>query len=317
MPLAAPSAATQEWPLLCPVCGLDLDLRTRPDGRPSGLECAEGHRYDAARQGHVSLLGGKGSPFQEDTASMVAARERWLETGHYAPLAAALSELAARHAPTGESQDRGQVMLADTGAGTGYYSRAVLDSLQALGHTPRAIDMDLSRAGAQRAAKDPRILSLVWDTWKLWPVASGGIDVLLDVFAPRNPAEFLRVVRPGGVALVATPLAGHLAELEDAAGLLGIDERKEERLAEVFASGWEAAERVEVVSSIEVDREAAADLAHMGPAGHHHSREQMLERMLAGPERRSVSTRFVVHAYRRQRMPAQVIRAGDARPLND
>lgn len=285
--------AAPPWPLLCPVCGLELVLSTRKNGRTAGLLCEEGHRYDAARQGHVSLLSGKGSRFQEDTPDMVASRERWLGTGHYAPLTAALSELAVAHAP------RTEVMLLDTGSGTGHYTGAVLDALEATGRAPRAIDMDLSRAGAQRAARDPRVLSLVWDTWTLWPVAARSVDVLLDVFAPRNPAEFARVVRPGGVALVAIPQPGHLAELEDAAGLLSIDERKEDRLAEAFASGWEEAERIEVNSTIEVDLESAADLAHMGPAGHHHSRTEILERMRTGPARRTVSTRCVVQAYRR------------------
>lgn len=286
---------TPKWPLICPVCGLDLQLSTRADGRPAALFCEEGHRYDAARQGHVSLLGGKGSPFKEDTPEMVASRERWLATGNYAPLASALAGLALQHV-----QGR-RVLLADTGSGTGYYSHAVLDALEQAGHWPRAVDMDLSRAGAQRAARDPRVMSLIWDTWKLWPVASDSVDVLLDVFAPRNPPEFARVVRPGGVALIAIPQPGHLAQLEDAAGLLGIDERKEDRLAEAFGAGWEEVERIEVASDLAVGREAAADLAHMGPAGHHHTREQLLERMHAGPEQRTVSSRFVVHAYRRLR----------------
>lgn len=293
----APAHLSPSWPLICPVCGLDLSVRRRPDGRVSGLDCPGGHGYDAARQGHVSLLSGRGSRFTQDSPEMVASRERWLGAGHYAALTDALARLATRHLAARRDQKR--TMVIDTGAGTGHYTRAVLDALATDGHTPRAVDLDLSRAAAQRAAHDPRVVSIVWDTWKPWPVHAGGADLLLDVFAPRNAAEFTRVVRRGGLALVAVPAAGHLEELAQDGGLLGIDPRKEERLAEVFAQGWEALETVPVTSSMQLPVDAAADLVHMGPAGHHRTLEQIREQLSEGAPERAVTAAFAVHAYRR------------------
>ncbi|MDR2255775.1 MAG: SAM-dependent methyltransferase [Arthrobacter sp.] len=281
------------WPLRCPQCSEPARLERRPNGRPAALLCHEGHRYDAAKQGHINLLTGRPSKFLEDTPAMIASREAWLETGAYAPLALALGELALRHTAATDP------LVVDTGAGTGWYTRRVLDALTDAGRTPHAVDLDLSRAGAQRAARDPRVLSLVWDTWRPWPLTTGSASLLLDVFAPRNAAEFARVLRPGGVALVAVPLPGHLAQLRDDAGLLGIDEAKEERLAATLAADFDELETLDVDEWMHLTPQAAALVAHMGPAGHHRGLEQILEQLGRAGDR-DVRLSVRVHAYRRR-----------------
>lgn len=281
------------WPLLCPQCGEPARLELRPTGRPAGLRCANGHRYDAAKQGHINLLTGKPSKFLEDTPAMIASREAWLESGAYSPISAALGELAVR------LNDDASPLLVDTGSGTGWYTRAVLDALSAAGRDPRAVDLDLSRAGAQRAARDPRVLSFVWDTWRHWPLAEASASVLLDVFAPRNPPEFARVLRPGGLALVVVPLPGHLAQLREDAGLLGIDGDKEERLAAHLEADFEELESVDVNAWMRLEPHAAALVAHMGPAGHHRALADILAELeTSGPRDVQLSVR--VHAYRRR-----------------
>lgn len=284
-------------PLLCPVCGEELILQRRTDGRPGGLGCTSGHRFDAARQGHVNLLTGRPSPHVEDTRQMVASRESWLGAGHYAPLAHALANAAVAHAPHPQHGLR----LVDTGAGTGYYTSAVLDALAERPCTGPAsgITMDLSRAAAQRAARDPRVLSLVWDTWSPWPLAADSTDVLLDVFAPRNLTEFARVLRPGGLALVAVPLPGHLEQIRSA-GLLGMDQDKERRLAEGFSADFEEVDTADVAAEIPLTPDSGADLVHMGPAGHHSDRDEILRRLQEHPVP-TVSLEVRVHAYRRLR----------------
>ncbi|HEX4815052.1 MAG TPA: methyltransferase domain-containing protein [Nonomuraea sp.] len=73
--------------LACPVCRAGLRLG---DG---ALRCAAGHAFDVARQGYVSLLVGSRPPGTADSAAMVEARARFLDAGHYAPLAAAVAEV--------------------------------------------------------------------------------------------------------------------------------------------------------------------------------------------------------------------------------
>ena len=64
--------------LSCPVCVATLSVA---DG---GLVCPAGHRFDRARQGHVTLLPPGHRPPSGDSAEMVADRVAFLEAAHYA-----------------------------------------------------------------------------------------------------------------------------------------------------------------------------------------------------------------------------------------
>ena len=131
---------------------------------------------------------------------MVAARAEFLGAGHYAPLVRRLAALAAEVAP-----DEGIVL--DAGANIGHYLAAVLD-------TRPGLALDLSAIALRRAARArPGIGAVVWDIWRPWPVQDGCAGLLLNVFAPRNGAEFRRVLRADGALLVVTPGPEHLAEL--------------------------------------------------------------------------------------------------------
>ncbi|HEV3376114.1 MAG TPA: hypothetical protein VG126_02430, partial [Thermoleophilaceae bacterium] len=76
--------------LACPHCGGGL---SRLDGR---VACPNEHSFDIARSGYLSLLPGDARLGSADTADMVAARERFLEAGHFEPLAETLADEAER-----------------------------------------------------------------------------------------------------------------------------------------------------------------------------------------------------------------------------
>ena len=78
--------------LRCPACGAAL---ARAGGT---LRCPNGHAFDIARQGYVSLLASGLAPVG-DTAEMVQARAAFLAAGHYAPLADAVAAAAVGAAP--------------------------------------------------------------------------------------------------------------------------------------------------------------------------------------------------------------------------
>ncbi|MGW8374512.1 putative RNA methyltransferase [Streptomyces sp. ODS28] len=271
--------------LLCPVCGEDLE----PEPGGGALRCGARHSFDIAKQGYAGLLaGGGGSSANADTAAMVQARSDFLGAGHYAPLARELGAVAERCVPGAET-------VLDAGAGTGYYLAAVLDALPGA----RGLGLDVSKFAARRLAKaHPRAAAATWDVWRPLPVRDGSADVLLNVFAPRNGAEFRRVLRPGGALLVVTPTARHLGELREHAGLLQIDAAKEERLHRTLSGHFaeESAETLEYAVTL-----AAADverLVGMGPAAHHLAPGEIAERAagLAAPV--EVTASFRVGAYR-------------------
>jgi 23S rRNA (guanine745-N1)-methyltransferase len=266
--------------LTCPACGSDF----QPPA--SALRCANGHSFDIARQGYVNLLPGGAKPGTADTADMVQARHAFLSAGHFAPLARLIADLAASSAPEG-----GCVL--DAGAGTGYYLRAVLDRLPAIEPGPVGLAMDISARALRRAARaHPRIGAVVWDVWQPLPVRSSGISVILNVFAPRNGPEFRRVLKNDGALIVVTAAQGHLAELVQGAGLLTVDERKEDRLAATLGRHFTVGHRDDHAISLSLSHADAAALAAMGPAASHVPPEELRRRVAALPEPVTVTAAF-------------------------
>ncbi|WP_226345012.1 putative RNA methyltransferase [Agilicoccus flavus] len=304
--------------LACPVCGSAL---ARVDA--GALGCAAGHRHDVARQGYVNLLGGRGAHgLTPDSTQMVLDRERIQSAGRYAPIARALAAaagdavtaqgagvptiVAGGPAPAGPaappvppaplggadaSVPRG---LLDVGGGTGYYAVAVLHARPDL----VGVSLDLSRPAARRAARaHGRLASVVGDAWAGLPLRDASCDLVTCVFAPRPAAEILRVLAPGGSLLVVTPGPGHLRTLVEAAGMVGVDERKDERLADRLAAFEAVDERV--VSTVETVGPAdAAAVVGMGPSAHH-VRPDALHAALAQRESWPLEIDVRVRRYRR------------------
>ena len=118
------------------------------------LRCAGGHSFDIARQGYVNLLPGGHRPGTGDTASMVRARDTFLEAGHFAGLRHATVETAARalRRSAQRRRTRPSGCIIDVGAGTGYYLAGVLDRLPAA----VGLALDISKFALRRAARAPR-----------------------------------------------------------------------------------------------------------------------------------------------------------------
>lgn len=278
--------------LLCPVCRKTLTPASGEDAaavRPRALACAEGHSFDAARQGYFNLLVGRGTAFQPDSADMVAARAAFLDAGHYRPLAAAVAGAAAAALQGPEPA------VLDSGTGTGHYLRAVLDEA---GGAVAAIGLDISKFALRRAAKlNPDAVNLVSDVWQQFPVADSAVDVVTVVFAPRNAAEFARVLKPSGRLIVVTPRHGHLAEIASQAGLLGIEPAKDERLADALTGHFELLSAQDVDLALGLSPQDVANLALMGPAGHHTDRVALAARLTGFPAVTAVSGKFRISVF--------------------
>ena len=236
--------------LRCSVCGAPLRPGNGLAAQVTALACDNGHTFDVARQGYVHLGAGRRLP-GGDTAAMVAARERIMRAGLFAPLAAKL----AQNVPTSAR------LVVDLGGGAGHYLDRALDCC------PRAQGMvfDVSKPALKRAP--PRLGAVLADTWGGLPLADHSVDVILNVFAPRNGAEMRRVLKDR--LIVATPLSSHLIELRQRFGLLQVDSSKPERLRQTLG-GFEplAADRLEW--TMELTGEQVTDLIRMGPNAFHH-----------------------------------------------
>lgn len=242
--------------LRCPRCATAFAV----DGR--SLRCASGHVFDIARQGYVNLTGAA-QPAHADTAAMVAAREALLRSGRYAVLTAALAALLPDRVGT----------VVDVGTGTGHYAGGVLD----VRADARCLGIDVSVAACRRAARaHPRLGVVTADAWRGLPVADASADLVLSVFSPRNPVEFVRALRPDGSVITVTPTGDHLVELRTGLGLLGVEEDKESRLADAFDHAGLRQLDSRRVAAREPWQQADAERSiMMGPNAFHTSAEEV------------------------------------------
>ncbi|HEY0700071.1 MAG TPA: 23S rRNA methyltransferase, partial [Micromonospora sp.] len=121
-------------------------------------------------------------------------------------------------------------------------------------------------------------------TWGTLPLADATAAVLLNVFAPRNGAEFRRVLRPDGVLLVVTPTAEHLAELVERLDLLRVDPAKGARVAGSLAGHFAPAGRSTHRHRLRLSRHEVRTLVGMGPSAWHSQPDQLAARIADLPE---------------------------------
>ena len=281
MPTSFPPALDLSLDLLrCPTC------RTRSLHRDrSALRCPAGHTFDIARHGYAGLLTGARATSGDDVA-MAQARERFLSTDAYAPIRKAVARLAADSAPE-------RATIVDVGCGTGYYLSGVLDQLPGA----RGLGLDTSVRALRSAARaHERAAAVAWDVFRPFPLASGVAEVVLDVFAPRNPVEFHRVLRPTGRLIVVRPTRRHLAELcGRVSAMVTIDPAKEQRLHRALDPYFEAAVTEQVEYTAPLTGREALDLVGMTPSARHLSRADLSS---AGPLPDHVTVSVLATAYR-------------------
>lgn len=265
--------------LRCPVCERELTLAA------GALRCDAGHSHDIGRGGHVDLTAGRPVP-SGDTAEMVAARERFLGGQWYSPIAAAVAQAIAA---------AGAGVVVDVGAGTGYYLATALDALP--GHC--GIALDSSKYALRRAARaHPRIGAATADVWRPLPVASDSAAAVLCVFAPRNGAEFARILRDDGVLVLVTPTPRHLREAVSDLGLLTVDEHKPERVRQQLSPYFSPATGMLCESVMLLPHVALHALAAMGPHAFHTDPEGLTRRIASLPEPYEVTMSVTVATYR-------------------
>ena len=266
--------------LRCPVCRGSLELG---DG---ALRCGDGHSFDVARQGYVSLFAGGGRAGEVDTPEMVEARAAFLSAGHFRLLSAALTEAAAQVDLDGA--------IFDVGGGTGHHLAAVLDSLP----QRRGVVVDASSAALRRAARShPRAAAIGADAWRPLPIADRVAALVMSVFAPRNAAEMARILARGGALLAVTPTTRHLYELVGPLGLLSVPDDKEDRLDAQLASQFALAERHTIEHAMFLARDEAAQIVRMGPSAWHIDEQSVNERLAALPDPLTVTASMTLSRF--------------------
>ncbi|WP_207062350.1 putative RNA methyltransferase [Motiliproteus sp. SC1-56] len=196
-------------PLLrCPLCQQTLAAEAH------SLRCPQGHGFDRARQGYFHLLPvqNKRSRTPGDDPDMVRARHSFLEQGHYAPLSDHINRLLLESLNPAPKPLR----LLDCGCGEGYYTDRLQHTLNDNAPGSDLIGLDISKAAVRQAAKRNPAITWIVASSKSPPLAEHGLDGALCLFAPLESAALHRVLKPGGLLLVATTGPDHLLTLREA-----------------------------------------------------------------------------------------------------
>jgi 23S rRNA (guanine745-N1)-methyltransferase len=109
----------------------------------------------------------------------------------------------------------------------------------------------------------------VSDVWRPLPLRDARVDVVLCVFAPRNAAEFARVLRPGGRLIVVTPAERHLVQLRDGGLVIGLQPDKLGHLDATLDAEFALVDRAALEYDAELSGRDIRSLVAMGPSGHH------------------------------------------------
>jgi 23S rRNA (guanine745-N1)-methyltransferase len=190
--------------LACPLDGAPLHREG------SAWRCASGHNFDIANQGHTHLLPvqHKRSLDPGDSKEMVAARRRFLNAGHYQPIAEAVARCTLQDLP-------GEPSCLDAGCCEGYYLRQLAAAAIDQGKTLAILGLDISKWAVLAAAKqDPRPNWVVGTNARL-PVLDGTLDRVLCLFGFPVYFEFARVLKPGGQLIQVDAGPNHLRELRE------------------------------------------------------------------------------------------------------
>ena len=191
--------------LRCPVCGEAMS----PSENRKSLLCngAKRHCFDIAAKGYINLaLNHSGSG---DSKEAVRSRSAFLNKGFYRQFADEICKLLSKYLKSG-------ALVVDAGCGEGYYTSIVSESCGV-----RAIGFDLSKAAIESAASSAARRGLSKVAYSVggifsMPIKDNSADAVINLFAPCAEEEFCRVLKSGGILLVAGAGEDHLFGLKSA-----------------------------------------------------------------------------------------------------
>ena len=262
--------------LSCPVC------EARLTGTGATVRCAQAHAFDVAREGYINLLlaNRKQPATVGDTKEMLQARRRFLERGYYQPLLEAINRqvYAYLNQPPTAPAEAIPAGVAEIGCGEGYYIGRLKRFLD--GQPEQRLNcffgVDISKAAVRYAAKQYQDVHFILaDVRQKIYFANGALGVLLNIFAPRNAAEFGRIMAPQGLLLIVIPNASHLLNLRTDLNLLSIEAHKQPRVIEQLSDRFKLAGEQSVEYDLRLDNQALLDLIQMTPNYRHLSEETL------------------------------------------
>jgi len=261
--MVSPARNTAFRILRCPICRLDLDPGDR------SLVCARGHSFDLARSGYINLMGGRSRRPSGggDSRAQLERRDAFLRGGHFYFIWQSIIRRLAVAKSIGLGK---QLQVLDAGSGTGYHLGKIVDHLSGAFDAPcTGLGIDISKEAARIASRRRRHLAfVVSNLWVEWPICDASVDLVINIFAPKNFREMARVLRPGGLLAIAYPGSGHLAELRREFGMMDPLPGKSVRYLRVMRALFGRIRHERMLLSSKLDRDEVLNAILMGPNAH-------------------------------------------------
>jgi 23S rRNA (guanine745-N1)-methyltransferase len=188
---------------VCPICKGALVLEQK------AYKCSRSHSFDIARSGYVNLLPPAGLSCHGDNKEMLAARRRFLDTGHYYPLAKRVCTLASEYIPPSAA-------VLDIGCGEGYYTDLIERTLSERDGKSRVSALDISKDALKLLCARNKNISCAAASAYSVPAADGAFLGAVNMFSPLAIDEVARLLGEGGIFIMAFPAEDHLFSLKAA-----------------------------------------------------------------------------------------------------
>lgn len=231
----------------CPICHGEMHMF-----QEKSLVCGQRHCFDISKQGYVNFNPSKNTSYSEE---LFVHRHKIFADGFYQPLVNLIEDLV-----TGRREYSNPLIL-DAGCGEGYYSKSVLPNSRCV-----KLAFDISKKAVQLAAKDcDAAFWMVADLDNI-PVKSDSIDVILNILAPANYAEFNRVLKKDGVIIKVIPGENYLIELRKlAVNQLMNKEYRNTAVVEYFKSQVRYVKKTRLSYQLPLNKAQAFSFAKMTP----------------------------------------------------
>ena len=268
---------------ICPVCKSELNEEEKL------FKCVNSHCFDKSKFGYVNLLQSQKSSAKRhgDDRMMIRARRDFLDRGYYGFLRDALFEVCNEFLESGAS-------VIDAGCGECWYSSGIKQKLLENGKEVSFYGVDISKDALEFASKRKcGIPSAVASVFEL-PFADASADLLLNVFSPETDAEYLRVLKKGGLMIRVIPLENHLFELKAAI----YEKPYMNDIPETDVDGFETVKTQKICQTLDISsNDDIQNLFKMTPYYYKTGKDDQAK--LGGLEGLSVKAEFEIRVYRK------------------
>lgn len=266
----------------CPVCKKRFTQKDR------SLVCENGHCFDLSKKGYVNLLrpSKAGGIRHGDDKLMVAARTAFLGAGFYDVLRDAVTDVVWAY-----TNDK--PMILDAGCGEGFYTSYIREALAQKNACVYGIDV--SKDAVHAASVRDRSLRLAVASIFDIPVENESVDMMVNLFAPYDAAEFSRVLKEKGILVRVFPRERHLWELKEAV----YDVPYENEIDTLALDGFELIGKKNITFPLDLDKQEYIDtLFKMTPYYYKTSREGQAR--LRALDRLQTHAEFLLAVYQKK-----------------